>query len=298
MGVSGTMHSAIDIGGSPVQQDCIRMNPTTIVVCDGHGQEGHLFAQAVCDYLIGAEGTPAEIFRQMDATLRRTLGYVQSGGTTCTYVSIDPDTHMITVANIGDSDARYWDELGPGCSASSSHSPSTFSEYQRIVDMGGVCFFHDATGKYRKGRAPVFIDGILNREGGYYYKNCRKEYAIYMESCPPKDYPYELHTVFRLAVTRSFGDWPLVQYGLLAEPSIQVVPPPREGCIRAFVVATDGLWDVLTDDQIGAIVRNPHFLEKRDSSEASLELMKAAQIAGRALHGVRTDNIALVVMYL
>ena len=278
-----------------MQQDCVRTNPTTVVVCDGHGLEGHLFAQSVCDYLLGVKGEPAEIFRAVDKHLRQTLGYVQSGGTTCTYVTIHPDTQAVTVANIGDSDARYWDELGPGISASCSHSPASFAEYERILRMGGMCFFHDVTGNYRKGRQPVFIDGVLNEDGGYYYKNCRNEYAIYMESCPPEDNP---NSVFRLAVTRSFGDWPLVSCGLLCEPSIQVVPPPEEGCVRAFVVATDGLWDVMTDDQIGAIVRNPQFLEKRDSSKASLALMKAAQIAGRALYGFRTDNIALVVLYL
>lgn len=294
--------SATDIGGCSVQQDKVAISADLlrVVLCDGHGRIGHNFAQAVCDFQMGSTlGSPNELFAATDAHLRTLYGpdKVQFiSGTSCTHLTVDPVTREMTVANIGDSSVRYWDCLGAGVAASVDHSPKDVGEFERTTAAGGACLFHNVKDQYPKGKQSVYIrnaDGALvyNASGGYYYKNCHLEFACYLES--PEN-SYSLAPIHRLAMTRAFGDWPLVPYGVVAEPSVTVVPAAAG--VRAVVAASDGLWDVMKNEDIGAIVLRPEFLG--NAVAASQALLEAALAAGKRLFGPGQDNTTVVVAYI
>jgi serine/threonine protein phosphatase PrpC len=95
-------------------------------------------------------------------------------------------------------------------------------------------------------------------------------------------------------VTRAFGNYPLIPYGLSSIPSVKTVEPPPEGVRRAVVIASDGLWDVMSNESIGAIVCGIASAEA-----AAATLLTVALAAGRALFGEPVqDNTAIVVVYL
>lgn len=291
-----TIASVTDIGDGQNQQDRVSISEDKrrIVLCDGHGLLGHDFAQAACDFMLSQDyletRDPNVLFSLTSTHLKDTMGD-KMGGTTCTYVSFDYANNM-TVANIGDSSVRYWDNCDMGTDASTDHSPTRLDEFLRIRNAGGECLFDDKRGAYSKGQQPVFLPCdfffAFNAAGTNYYKNCRKEWAAYFQS------PCETN---RLAITRSFGDWPLVPYGLITEPSVRIVTPPS-GATRSVVIASDGLWDVMTDSEIGEILRRPAFLENRDAEGAAGALLESALVAGRKRFGPTQDNTTIVVAYL
>ena len=273
------------------------------VLCDGHGPEGHVFAQTVVDFQMASSTTNLnDLFKETDEHLRTTISPKHSStvsGTTCSFLSFDDETRTIHAGNVGDSTIRYWDTVGDGVSVSYDHSPTDVSEYQRVLAAGGVCLFHDNTNRYLKGKQPIFTQKessfVLNTGGSYYIKNVRKDPAAYLES-PPSSFEYGHKP--RLAMTRSFGDWILSPYGLISTPNTTTLPYPTEGVTRAIVMASDGLWDVALDNAIGAIVRDPVYLDSRDSAGATAALMDLALDSGRKLFGPHVDNISIVVAYI
>lgn len=58
-----------------------------------------------------------------------------------------------------------------------------------------------------------------------------------------------------LAVTRSLGDQLLKEY-VIAEPSVTETCVPVEQNCSFVIIACDGLWDVLSDEEAVDIVRN------------------------------------------
>ena len=73
-----------------------------------------------------------------------------------------------------------------------------------------------------------------------------------------------------------------------------MTPPPATK--RAIIVASDGLWDILTPAQVRAVVFSAHLLG--DAAAAAASLMEAATEAGKRLFGTDYDNITLVVAYV
>lgn len=57
-----------------------------------------------------------------------------------------------------------------------------------------------------------------------------------------------------IQVTRSLGDRKLRQYGLIPEPEVKV--HTTEPTDNAIVMASDGLWDVLTPQRVNHVMRN------------------------------------------
>jgi serine/threonine protein phosphatase PrpC len=289
---SMTIASVSDIGDGSIQQDRVSISDDKrrIVLCDGHGELGHEFAQKACDFILSQEHqNPSVLFSLTGAHLKETMGD-KIGGTTCTYVSFDSENYM-TVANIGDSSVRYWDTTGSGMSVSTDHSPTNLEEFLRIRNAGGDCLFDDKHGEFKNGQQPVFLPCdfyyAFNVSGGNYHKNCRNDWAAYFNSPDMSQ---------RLAITRAFGNWLIAPYGLITEPSVRVVSPP--GQTRSVVLASDGLWDVMRDSEIGDILRRPEFLDNRDATGAAEALLKSALIAGSKRFGPTRDNTTIVVAYL
>jgi serine/threonine protein phosphatase PrpC len=197
----------------------------------------------------------------------------------------------MTVAHIGDSAVRYWDDDGAGTPAITDHSPCDLSEFKRVTAAGGMCIFEGRSKRDPLGTTFLpTADGLFeyNAAGMLSRKNVHDDAGAYLEGS---------HTVMKLAVTRAFGDYPLVPYGLSTDPGIIVVPPPPAATVRAIVIASDGLWDVMKYEEIGAMVRSPTFLESRDGAAAASALLAAALSAGRVLFGPMQDNTTIAVLY-
>jgi len=284
----------LDIADGLIQQDAACIAGNTVVLCDGHGKRGHDFSKAVSDYMIASPIVdPLALFAETNIYLHMLFPLDVDGGTTCTHVHFHPESHVMTVANIGDSSVHYWDAVGPGTPASIDHCPCNKDEFIRVTSAGGLCLFGN-DGLPGRVKSPTYIpqaDGSLryNAEGMNSMKNVHGEAAAYLEG---------RGTPVRLAVTRAFGDWALVPHGMITTPSITTVSPPSAGTTRAVVIASDGLWDIMNYEDISAIVRDPKFMDPKDATAAATALMAIAIPAGRALFGPHQDNTTIVVVYL
>ncbi|KAK3000658.1 hypothetical protein RJ639_020752, partial [Escallonia herrerae] len=85
-----------------------------------------------------------------------------------------------------------------------------------------------------------------------------------------------------LAVSRAFGDRLLKQY-VVADPEIQ--EEKVDSSLEFLILASDGLWDVVTNEEAVAMVR-----PIQDPEEAAKRLMQEAYQRGSA------DNITIVVI--
>jgi protein phosphatase 1L len=90
-----------------------------------------------------------------------------------------------------------------------------------------------------------------------------------------------------LAVSRAFGDRMLKQY-VVADPEIQ--EDTIEKGVNFLVLASDGLWDVVSNENAVEIVANTLNAEKGDAVEAANKLTKEAYNRGSA------DNITCLIV--
>ncbi|KAL3667906.1 hypothetical protein V7S43_006784 [Phytophthora oleae] len=88
----------------------------------------------------------------------------------------------------------------------------------------------------------------------------------------------------RLAVARAFGDAELSQL-VIADPEVTVHELHRED--EYVVMASDGLWDVLTNEQVASYIRNNPWLNVQEI---------ANMLADRAVELGTLDNVTVMVV--
>ncbi|KAL4160178.1 hypothetical protein PRNP1_000749 [Phytophthora ramorum] len=88
----------------------------------------------------------------------------------------------------------------------------------------------------------------------------------------------------RLAVTRAFGDAELSQV-VIADPEVTVHELHRED--EYIVMASDGLWDVLSNEQVASCIRNNPWLNVQEM---------ANMLADRAVELGTLDNVTVMVV--
>jgi len=281
---------ATSIGGSKNRenQDVFFIKDRTIGVFDGHGRHGLVAATTAATFFATAAADPAA-FAAADAAVCAVLPSWEGGivgGTTATILQIAEDG-TLTVAHVGDSEVWAFDSAeAEGRQITADHSPLNLDEYKRVraTALHPTEFRFVPADSRTKGR-PVFVskdgDFILNPEGGHFHCDVRGSWAANI--CG--------HGV-NLALTRALGDVELKPYGLSAVPSIIVEPAGA----RAIVIASDGLWDILTPAQVRAVIFSAHLLG--DAAAAAAALMETATEAGKRLFGTDYDNITLVVVYV
>lgn len=76
-----------------------------------------------------------------------------------------------------------------------------------------------------------------------------------------------------MAMTRSIGDLVAGSVGVTAEPEIQIFNNLRP-IDKALVVASDGIWDRLTNEEITHIVMSEKYYNRKDSNGVAEYLMK------------------------
>ncbi|XP_051137458.1 probable protein phosphatase 2C 61 [Andrographis paniculata] len=95
-----------------------------------------------------------------------------------------------------------------------------------------------------------------------------------------------------LAMSRAFGDFMLKQYGVIATPDISYhhLSPDDE----FLVIATDGVWDVLTNETVVSIVSSA-----RSQEEAAKLVVEEAAAAWESKYpNSRRDDCTVVCLFL
>jgi serine/threonine protein phosphatase PrpC len=337
-------------GGCPYNQDRVITLTTpdivTLAVADGHGPQpnGELFAMWSIQAIAGDTTPYTELFAAIEESCRdrfrdhlrhrhleedgafytpRTL-LPHRGGTTLSVVRIDTATGIITAANVGDSDVRYFDfqvtrppepETQPvitcldteGTPLTADHSPTNINEYRRALaecrpTLPAPVFTYDIPPSHcapGTPTRPVFVPGgagatdvCLNPAGGYAHATIRGDWGAYISSGD---------RIERLAMTRSIGDFHLKRFGVSAVPSLSADIPPSPSpspspsndteYIRVVVAASDGLWDACHYREIAEVI------QKHLSVPVNLvkELRFLAEYLSTERFGDVHDNISIAV---
>ncbi|KAG6595572.1 putative protein phosphatase 2C 65, partial [Cucurbita argyrosperma subsp. sororia] len=112
----------------------------------------------------------------------------------------------------------------------------------------------------------------------------KEEPDIYRVWVPDADYP-------GLAMSRSFGDFCLKDYGLIPTPEVAYRKLTRKD--EFIVLATDGIWDVLTNKQVINIVASA----KNRSMAAKLVVKLAAREWKRKFIGLTIDDCTVICLF-
>eukprot|EP01029_Cantina_marsupialis_P026947 TRINITY_DN7393_c0_g1_i1.p1 TRINITY_DN7393_c0_g1~~TRINITY_DN7393_c0_g1_i1.p1 ORF type:complete len:454 (-),score=130.42 TRINITY_DN7393_c0_g1_i1:783-2144(-) len=196
---------------------------------------------------------------------------------------------------------------------SADHSPESFSEFDRIrrfrhqMENGNIpeaMFVYDSMKVFKSRCKSIFetdVHGIPRKtNNGGYYKNVRDEWASFVATPP--------HAKFQdaLAFTRSLGDFHLHTYGVSCEPDVFVCDLTQGDWANdksaAVIVASDGVWDNWTFEEINTYLLDPEFAKKaRDSVNAQAVaedlLTENLQRAFRNF-GTQADNMTAVLCYI
>lgn len=248
-------------------------------VFDGHGPHGHLVARRVRDSLplrlmSAARASPksgldmpaaawrkafARAYKAMDKDLRShpALDSFCSGSTAVTVLKLGSDLYM---ANIGDSRAVLGsrDAAGGGMLA-----------VQLTVDL--------------KPDVPSEAERI---------KKCRgRVFALQDEPEVPRVWlPFD--DAPGLAMARAFGDFCLKDYGVISVPEFFHWPLTDKD--QFVILASDGVWDVLSNQEAVDIVSS-----SPSRSKAARTLVEAANREWKTKYPTsRTDDCAVVCLYL
>uniref|UniRef100_A0A1J3FIV2 PPM-type phosphatase domain-containing protein n=2 Tax=Noccaea caerulescens TaxID=107243 RepID=A0A1J3FIV2_NOCCA len=252
-------------------------------VFDGHGPMGHKISRHICETLPSRvhsklissksggneniennqeglfEDVLVTFFKQIDSELGLDSPYDSfCSGTTAVTVLKQGD--CLVIANLGDSRAV----LGTRGSKNSSIKavqltvdlkPCVQRETERIVSCKGRVFAME------------------------------EEPDVYRVWMPDDDCP-------GLAMSRAFGDFCLKDYGLVCIPEVFCRTISRED--EFVVLATDGIWDVLSNEEVVKIVGSCN-----DRSVAAETLVQRAARTWRTkFPASKADDCAVVVLYL
>jgi serine/threonine protein phosphatase PrpC len=157
---------------------------------------------------------------------------------------------------------------------SRDHKPELADEATRIINQNGRI----EQSKILPGLNAQRAAGL---QGGYQYYGPKR---VWLKS---KQIP-------GLAMTRSIGDLIAKTVGVTQEPEIKVFEKLREQD-RVLVLASDGIWDRLPNDDICPIIRDFH--TRGDPNGACQELIRVSVDRWQKEHGM-VDDITVLVIFL
>jgi serine/threonine protein phosphatase PrpC len=233
-------------------------------VFDGHGGKevsayckdhfgGHL-DRALLGH--GQDGVMSLVaaLNSVDSSARKDLPRGTTAGTTACIVLVQPD--KVVTANIGDSRAILV-HVDP-----SQHLESTSAE-SRVKQLS----------RDHKPSDPSEQDRIM-RSGGF---------------VTPPQFSDGVHRVMgRLSLSRALGDWDMRPW---VSPEPEMTLHARHGRESFALIATDGIWDVLTSTEVAAMVQG--YLEEGKHPGAALR-----HVLAEARRRGSGDNVTLVLVDL
>ena len=262
-------------------------------VCDGHGPSGHfvsdfiksniafiVYKQLKTLLLQNQKQTNAnlneiddsnidftqlfkECFSSMDTKLIENKSIdIELSGTTC--VSLLFCEKRIISANVGDSRAikgyfnsseNSWNYIA----LSRDHKPSDKDESERIINCKGI------------------IHPYIDDDGNYAGPD-----RVWMDDELPG-----------LAMSRSFGDEIATKVGVFSEPEIKFFPYKEED--KFVVIASDGLWEYVSNDEVVRIVSE--YFVKKDCDGAVSKLYEVSHERW-VQYDDYIDDISIIVVFL
>jgi serine/threonine protein phosphatase PrpC len=94
-----------------------------------------------------------------------------------------------------------------------------------------------------------------------------------------------------LAVSRAFGDYCLKDFGLVSEPEVTYRKITDKD--QFLILATDGMWDVMTNNEAVEIVRGVK--ERRKSAKRLVE--RAVTLWRRKRRSIAMDDISVLCLF-
>ncbi|KAG7549102.1 PPM-type phosphatase domain [Arabidopsis thaliana x Arabidopsis arenosa] len=257
-------------------------------VFDGHGPMGHKISRHVCENLPSrvhskirssksggnenvennSSQSQEELFREFEDILVTFFKQIDSelgldspydsfcSGTTA--VTVFKQADCLVIANLGDSRAV----LG-------TRSKNSFKAVQLTVDLK-PCVQREA-------------ERIVACKGRVFAME--EEPEVYRVWMPDDDCP-------GLAMSRAFGDFCLKDYGLVCIPDVFCRKVSRED--EFVVLATDGIWDVLSNEEVVKVVGSC----KDRTIAAETLVQRAARTWRTKFPASKADDCAVVVLYL
>ena len=233
----------------------------TFGVFDGHGLQGHLVSEGIKNYLMNCShehyASKQKIIAMFNS-LSKSIESSKSFDVFCsgsTAVVVHITKDKIICANCGDSRSILINGLGNIVKLSRDHKPELLDEKKRIIAAGGRVDRIYGMGPYRV----WFKDG---------------------------DYP-------GLAMSRSIGDTLAHKVGVSNVPEIFEYNVNNVKPV-AIIVASDGVWEFMTNDQVKNILNKYRY--NQDAYSCSKEIVeKARQIWKGTSFAI--DDITCVIAF-
>ena len=262
-------------------------------VCDGHGPSGHFvsdFIKSNIAFIVYKHlkslliqnknnSTTAlnkaddsnidftklfkDCFLLMDSKLNENKSIdIELSGTTC--VSLLFCENRIISANVGDSRAikgqfNFLQNKWSYIPLSRDHKPSDKDEAERIKQYKGL------------------IHPYIDDDGNYAGPD-----RVWMDDELPG-----------LAMSRSFGDEIASRVGVFSEPEVKIFPFKEED--RFIVIASDGLWEYVSNEEVIDIVKD--YFEKKDCDGAVSKLYEISHERW-VQYDDYIDDISIIVVFL
>ncbi|XP_061362125.1 probable protein phosphatase 2C 65 [Gastrolobium bilobum] len=196
-------------------------------------------------------------FDEMDDHLAQEIN-TDSYCSGCTAVTLIKQGDQLIVGNLGDSRAVLCTREG-----------NQLIPVQLTVDL--------------KPDIPSEASRIINCEGRVFA--AEEEPDVYRLWMPDEDCP-------GLAMSRAFGDFCLKDYGLISAPDVFYRKLSNQD--EFVVLATDGVWDVLTNNEVINIVASA----PRRSMAAKLLVKRAVKAWKYKYPGSKIDDCAVICLFL
>lgn len=236
-------------------------------VFDGHGKNGHLVSKLVRNHL------PLLVLNQRNSLAKVKVTAVQDDcdqGSVPSKDLLEWRDAFISAFKVMDKEIKL--QEGLDCSTSGSTAVVVIRQGEDLVianlgDSRAVLGTLSEDGLRTvqlttdlKPNVPSEADRIRKCKGRVLA--LKEEPHIQRVWLPHQDMP-------GLAMSRAFGDYLLKDHGVIAIPEIsyhRITPKDQ-----FIVLATDGVWDVLNNDEVAAVVRSA-----KDEEEAAKALVEAA----------------------
>jgi len=250
-----------------------RYDQVLLVVCDGHGKLGDQVSRVAATELVEAlEATPCmadvaalcaedeveQAFSKAFSTAQEkvcSLVNATMSGTTAVVAIITPD--QVWTAHSGDSRAVISSEEGTVNNLTLDHKPNANDEYDRLIAAGA--------------KVECDLDGgrivVIKQQG------------------------LGVRKMFSLGVSRGLGDLMFAENGLIHEPAVKCHCVQKDD--EWLVLASDGIWEVLSLEQVGEIIAGGC-----DATAVCRELISKAKQIWRDEEGDYRDDITVTVLRL
>lgn len=259
-------------------------------VCDGHGDGGKV-SRFVADQLkrrVTLEAASADWWLntclEIDADLKKTS---RLGGSTASIALITPE--HIVVANIGDSRCILVQKGAPGVDPDPDNPIPEIASLSLHENMRVVSLTKDHKPNLPEEQQRIEAAGL----------------SVVEEKYEEDGTVHTLHKVARskedlLATSRAFGDFeyktnkdlPADQQAVVAVPD--VIVRPRSNDDLYLIVACDGIWDVMSPQEVGDFVLQ-HMPKEPDQSKVAL-VDVADKLLHECLNAGSRDNMSAVVV--